>query len=144
MRRGRRDQRQAGPPGRTRPLRRPCRSSGSRCSSRARPQEITFPQVFSRAWKSHTKGRSCQRRKGRPSPLPLPTFPFFPGILSASASLRCVWIVVVLRKSSSSNMQRNEAGSSDGPQRTRLLHKSPFHSLFAKNFNTKLNCKVAY
>lgn len=58
--------------------------------------------------------------------------------------LCCVWIVVVHSKSSSSNMQRNEAGSSDGPQRTRLLHKSPFHSLFAKNFNTKLNCKVAY
>lgn len=74
--------------------------------------------------------------------------PLLPSLLAfcrpAPVSLRCVGIVVVHSKSSSSNMQRNEAGSSDGPQRTRLLHKSPFHSLFAKNFNTKLNCKVAY
>lgn len=75
------------------------------------------------------------------SPL-LPSLPAF--CRPAPVSPRCVGIVVVLSKSSSSNMQRNEAGSSDGPQRTRLLHKSPFHSLFAKNFNTKLNCKVAY
>lgn len=46
--------------------------------------------------------------------------------------------------SSSSNMRGNEAGRSNGPHRTRFLHKSPFHSLFAKNFNIKLNCKVTY
>lgn len=87
------------------------------------------------------EGKKLPETKGRRAQ---PSSPFLPGILSASASVCCVWIVVVHSKSSSSNMQRNEAGSSDGPQRTRLLHKSPFHSLFAKNFNTKLNCKVAY
>lgn len=79
-----------------------------------------------------------------PDPLPLPTLYPLPGIPWAMPSSVLRWAVLVHSKSSSSNMQRNEAGSSDGPQRTRLLHKSPFHSLFAKNFNTKLNCEVAY
>lgn len=92
-------------------------------------QERTLAQVSSHV--THKGGR------GEPwlSPLsPLPGIPWLSAVLGCAQA----------QKSSSSNMQRNEAGSGDGPQRTRLLHKSPFHSLFAKNFNTKLNCGVAY
>lgn len=94
-------------------------------------QEITLAQVSCRV--TH-KGR-----RTRPSSSPHSSLSRH----SVGRVLR--WAVLVHSKSSSSsNMQRNEAGSGDGPQRTRLLHKSPFHSLFAKNFNTKLNCEVAY
>lgn len=69
-----------------------CHTSSSLCFSWNDLQEITLPQVSSRGWKSCTTERSCQRRKARqPKPLPLPTFPFFPSILSASASVSVVF-----------------------------------------------------